>query len=941
MTLAEAVVDRLATSGGASGLAVLRAVGLDNVPGLEMLLDHAETLLHKGPDQALMLGALCDQASGSGARQGIRARARYQRAQVLAERGELEAALDLIHQARRCWLEAGDALAALRTDLGRMQVLDDLGRHSAAIEAGEELIDALAGPQGNHHLSRRIRAHATDNLGVAYGLVGRHQEALEAYARAEAAYRELGMADRASRPAANRGVELLALGRPRDALSEFTRAIDGFQAHGDRLFAAQCQGDLAQAHRQLGDVAEALRLLEQGRRTLDELGAAAEAARLRLALAETYLWIGLGAEARSAATVAAQATGTSGMRHDTALACFLVALADLARGLPGEALVELDRAEALCIEVDDPQLLARTRLARAEAALRSGSCAAAREQLAACVEELWQARWPIPLVWALLLQSEVEEDLAIVEPLLTRARSVAEGLAMPEISYRVELRTGRLRRRQRRLSEAESHLRDAIAARDRVGGDLPDHALLTTYRSRRMDAHVELVDLLLTRGQGTDIVDACRVADQSKAQTLTDLLTQAAGRGPALATAGSDLVERFAALGSAYRAQHDEADPRRGPALRRHSDVLEEQFDALRLRHLASTPLPGTSSRTPKGTPSNGAPVPTVAYSVVGYDIVAFVLSRGDTTVRRLPGALRRLHDLLDSLGNQWNRYSLGLGLGLGPRQRNRLLHSARADLADLYTLLFAPLTDMLGATDDMLRVVPHGPMGAVPFQALFDGERYLVERCAISVAPTLVAAGGAELGYAASDHALVVGVQDEYARSVGAEARLVHEQFPQSTLLLEAEATAAAFARSARDARVVHLATHGVFRANHPLFSRLRLGDRWMTAGEIVELDLRGALVTLSACESGAHGRAAEAVGLGWAFLAAGAGGLLVSQWPVHDEVTLELMSRLYDQLVTGISPATALQRAQLQVAESSPHPFMWAPFTYVRGFVDPDPEP
>jgi CHAT domain-containing protein len=104
------------------------------------------------------------------------------------------------------------------------------------------------------------------------------------------------------------------------------------------------------------------------------------------------------------------------------------------------------------------------------------------------------------------------------------------------------------------------------------------------------------------------------------------------------------------------------------------------------------------------------------------------------------------------------------------------------------------------------------------------------------------------------------------------------------------------------------------------------------VTAAEVLDLDLGGALVTLSACESGRPGwGAAEPVGLAWAFLAAGASGAIVSQWVVNDRATAALMARLYERLTAGESPQRALRGAQLETAAGDAHPYFWAPFTYV----------
>ncbi len=903
---------------------------------LSAILDRADELLHQQPQRAERLARWCDARSEGPGLLGLRARSRYQQAQIAAERGELDAALDLIAEARALWAEAEDPVASLRTDLGRMHVLDDLGRHHAAIEVGERLIEELDQFRADGHDDDRlllIRAHAVKNLGVAYGLVGCHTEALAAYERAETDYLALGMPEETALPLANRGVELLALGQPAAALADFDRAIAIFTASDDRVFAAQCQGDAAQAHRQLGQVGEALALLEQARQTLDGLEIATEAARLRLALAETYLAVGLWLEARDAAEAAATATATAGLTHDEAMAHFLVALAELALDRCAEAVEELDTAAALFAQVEDRQYLARVRLATAEAAARLGQVAIAEQELEACATELLAGGWAVPLVWARLWQADLAADPATIAARLADLRGLVMSLGLPELSYEYELRVGRMHRHQGRPDDAEAHLRRAVDQLAHAAGAIPDHALLTAFRADRSRAHTELTSLLLERGRPEDLAEAALVADDIRAQTLTDLLTQAAGRGPVLSTAGRDLGEAFAELSALYleeqRAGNEDGD--RLELLAERTEVLERRVNTLRLRHLDAASehaktMPGPLSRSRSASVLS----PTVAFHVGTNDeLLVFVHLDETTIVRRLPEPLSRVHDLMDELDDQWSRIAITLGLDLG--HSAALLRTTRHTLRALYAALLEPVAELLTDRGDRVCIVPDGRMGAVPFSALFDGERHVIERWAITVAPTLVPAGRPDLTVDVEGSATVVAVADEYAPAMDEEARLVVGLLPRSDLLAGDAATVAEFTRSVTGKHLVHVACHGVYRPDNPLFSRLRLTDRWMTSAEIVQLDLRGALVVLSACESGSHGRTAEPVGLGWAFLAAGAAGVLVSHWPVDDAATATLMSALYEHLSAGEPPDSALRLAQLHAAEFQPHPFYWGAFSYL----------
>jgi CHAT domain-containing protein len=83
---------------------------------------------------------------------------------------------------------------------------------------------------------------------------------------------------------------------------------------------------------------------------------------------------------------------------------------------------------------------------------------------------------------------------------------------------------------------------------------------------------------------------------------------------------------------------------------------------------------------------------------------------------------------------------------------------------------------------------------------------------------------------------------------------------------------------------------------------------DGILTAEDVSTLDLQGTwLVTLSACDTGSgEARAGEGVmGLRRGFIQAGAQNLLVTLWPISDEVTVQIMSDFYEAAhKTGNAP-------------------------------------
>jgi CHAT domain-containing protein len=267
----------------------------------------------------------------------------------------------------------------------------------------------------------------------------------------------------------------------------------------------------------------------------------------------------------------------------------------------------------------------------------------------------------------------------------------------------------------------------------------------------------------------------------------------------------------------------------------------------------------------------------------------------------------------------------------------------AYADADRLGALLVAPLPLAGG---ERLIIVPHGPLHYLPFQALRAGERFLIERHRLSVVPSVsVAAQLAARERRLAPELVAFGNPAIEPRLdlPGAEAEVgqLVQIFPGTHAYLRAEANKSIFRSHAGEGRIVHVAAHAEADLVDPLHSRILLANEkgvnsFLEAHEVMQLDLgHVALVTLSACES-ALGRVAdgdEVLGFPRSFLAAGAGSLIASLWPVADESTAVLMSTLYGELARGADIQSAMQAAQLAVLRNprQKHPFFWAPFNLI----------
>ena len=132
----------------------------------------------------------------------------------------------------------------------------------------------------------------------------------------------------------------------------------------------------------------------------------------------------------------------------------------------------------------------------------------------------------------------------------------------------------------------------------------------------------------------------------------------------------------------------------------------------------------------------------------------------------------------------------------------------------------------------------------------------------------------------------------------------------PDAVHLAGADATVEAALAALDGARLAHVAAHGRFRADSPLFSALEMADGPLTVHDLERLTAAPHRMVLSACESGvlAPVGADELLGLASALFALGTAGLVCSVAEVNDAATAELMVDLHAHLDRGDDPATAL---------------------------------
>ena len=143
---------------------------------------------------------------------------------------------------------------------------------------------------------------------------------------------------------------------------------------------------------------------------------------------------------------------------------------------------------------------------------------------------------------------------------------------------------------------------------------------------------------------------------------------------------------------------------------------------------------------------------------------------------------------------------------------------------------------------------------------------------------------------------------------------------------------------------QLLHFATHAICVTEQPgksglLFCLLdesgQNQDGYLTVKAISELKLNADLVVLSACRTGDGPifLGEGIMGLGQAFLEAGALGVVASLWDIEDKASARFMRFFYEALVKGEDAAKALRLAQthMQATRTWSAPRYWAGFSLI----------
>lgn len=863
--------------------------------------------------------------------------------------GQNRAAIEAHDRALALFEQLRDASERARTLSASIQPLILVGEYDRAHRAAEAARVIFAREQNDRRL-----ANLDINVGNIYHRQDRFTEAMTCYGRAFEAFQRFTDVEGMAVALHNSAVSLICLNDFPQALATYQQSRDLAEKNGMPLLVAQADYNIAYLYFFRGEYSRAIEMLRDVRQRCPEVGDFYHLALTYLDQAEIYLELNVSSEAEAMAAEAFAQFQKLGMGYEAAKALAFQAIAFGQQGKSLAATELFEKSRAMFVQEKNqvwPWLLD---LYRAVILSNEGRLFEARRLAAAALNFFSQTPLDGKTCLCQLLLAQLALRTGDSGGARAQCAEVTARLAkleLPALAFRAHYLMGQIEEGAGNVAAAYQSYQAGRLALENLRSSLRGDELKIAFMQNKLEVYEALVDLCIRSDAQQNSAEAFQYIELAKSRSLMDLMFSGA-QGFATPEPGqSELVRKVRNLReelnwyyhrieqeqlknedrSPARLQelHQRARAHESGLVRALHDLPSSESRALSLR--PATPVEMEALRAL--LPANAA---LVEYFAVRGSFVAVLVTRDALRIVPLTPA-SRIQGILRMLEFQLTKFRFR-GDYVTTFQRP-LLEATQAHLLALHRELLAPLLRLWQG--EHLIVIPHGILHYVPFHALYDGTQYLIDACRVSYAPSATVYEMCHRKAAlAAGSSLILGVPDPQAPFILEEVQAVAASVPEPELFVGDRATADVLREKGPSSRLVHIAAHGTFREDNPLFSRIRLGQSYLSLYDLYNLELPAELVTLSGCATGVNVVAAgdELLGLMRGLLCAGAQSLLLTLWDVNDKSTSEFMRLFYTRLQGSKDKARSVREAMIELRQHYPHPYYWAPFLLI-GKVFPSP--
>jgi tetratricopeptide (TPR) repeat protein len=844
--------------------------------------------------------------------------------------GKMEAAIVCLNAAETRLLSLNKQQDAAATRVSKLIALATLGRYDEAVECGLQAREVLLA-HGDEVAAGRIE----HNIGNIHFRRDRYQEAETFQRSAHERFLKAGDQVQLTKIENSLALTLAQQHKIHDAEALYQKALERAQLLEEIATQAAIESSIGMLAFYEAKYDRALDFLERSRRKYVTLNMPHLAATAELEIADVYLELNLAPEASEIYDRVTSEFERLEMRAEKARALVSNAKAVTLIGQTSKAQQMLRDARSLYELEENDVGVATVALAQAQVFYDSQDYAAARETALLAAGMLADASSRRHALFSRWLAGEATRACGDLEPardLLHSTLAEAESEEQPELVARCHTSLGLLSETPR------DHFLAAADQIERLRAPLPSEEFRTAFFATKLTPYLELAQLSLNESVPA-VADAFDYIERAKSRALADAMGNFVPEFTPRDPFEQQLCDRLEALSHELnyfnsrinhlpRDHEVELTELQQQSREREKEILEisRQLQHRSARVFGSTVQLDLS----KLQTALGDDTVLIEYATIGGELIAFAVMKDLIDVFRTRFTETEVTSELESFRFQID--TLRYGSKKLRKHLPTLVQRTQRHLERLYDLLLRPIES--GLEHKRIVIVPHRALHYVPFHALHDGDAPVIARREVTYSPSaLVLQQCLARPLRNLSKALLVGTVNQQTPRVGQELANLKSLFASSETLLNQEATLERLRHRATAADILHLACHGAFRRDNPLFSSLQLGHELLTVRDACRLKLDSPLVTLSACETGVNAIAPgeEIVGLARGFFSAGARSLLLSLWTVDDEATAELMADFYRHALASESLSGALRKAQLNLMARQPHPFFWSPFMLV----------
>lgn len=869
--------------------------------------------LARSPQKALKMAERGVAASRKDKSEIGQARMILSRAHAFREMGEYKRAVQNYDLASSIFMKQGEKVEAARTIVGKMDALDQLGLYREALRIGSRA----------HQVFKRanlpiLEARIDANTGNIYHRLGRYRKALRYY---ELAHRRLAQ----ERPLDgyvmlfNQATIYLCQGNPQPALDLLRSCLVYFQSNQLFSFAGRAMYNLAYAEYLSGKYQDSLIHLLGATEIFRKLRDHSFLASCYLDESELYFRLNRFDDSIDMARRARKKFEKLRMPYELAESNVMLGVVLLREEKVADALPYLKQAQKYFRDSNNTVKSAELDMQIANAFSKMGQTRKARAHLRRSFYVFKRQRMYSRMLSNLTYQaglfaevkawSRAERTLRQAEPWLKKA-------PLPWVLASFYQLRGIVASKMDGPSAAR-YLQTAIRLIEGMRTEVPSEDLRISYLQDKMIPYDALIELRLNQRNRAGIWRAFQFSERARSRVLLDLMEGSLSFQPNSEKSSQLYLQLDALRNDSWRVSIG--------GTTSHPGKREKQIIRI-MRRLQYSKNP-RAVKQPSLTQIQAALDPDqalISFYWIDSRLNAFVFSREGISSRV---SITDSDEAFKSY--QLFRFHL---------ERKRHDPRASASLCDphlksLYYRLIAPIYPIL-KNYRTWTIVPHRWLHALPFHCMKSGNNYLVDIHRIQYAPSVsVFLRSKSQNLEIGTEKLLVGYADQNAPLIEEEVSTIRDIYPTARAITGAEATSTQFKRFARESGLIHVASHGRFLPDQPLFSGILLKDGWMALPQIYQLQLKSSLVTLSGCETGGQEILAgdELMGLIRAFLYAGTQSVLVSLWRVFDHSTAFFMKRFYAELAEGNSKLEAWREAMLRTKDQWNHPYDWGPFQLI----------